>query len=303
MSRGLLVPARTLLLLLAVASVRPGAHGGQYWVSPTGNDANPGTFGAPFATIAKAMSLSSTVFRPGDTVFVRGGTYVTTTPISISKRGVDSARYHLLVLPGERAVLDCSGMTVSGSNRGISLSGSYWLIRGIDIKGAGDNGMHVTGSNNTIEFCSFFENRDTGLQLSGGASFNAVINCDAYANADPGQGNADGFAPKLDVGTGNYFYGCRSWQNSDDGWDGYLRPANDVTTTLENCWCFAERIPQRWNSERWQWERFQAGRERCQGPDAQFHPEKVPLLRQPGQRVRSEQQPRLDDALELQRLP
>ena len=45
--------------------------------------------------------------------------------------------------------------------------------------------------------------------------------------------------PKLDVGSGNYFYGCRSWQNSDDGWDGYLRGANDVTTTLESCWCFS----------------------------------------------------------------
>jgi hypothetical protein len=238
MRRGLHIPACTLWLLLAVASVRPGANGGQYWVSPTGNDGNAGTFGAPFATIAKAMSLSSTVFRPGDTVFVRGGTYVTSAAITISKKGADTARYHLLAFPGERPLLDCSGMTVGGSNRGIYLSGHYWYIRGIDVKGAGDNGMYVTGSHNTIEFCAFFENRDTGLQLSGGASFNAVINCDSYANADPGQGNADGFAPKLDVGTGNYFYGCRSWQNSDDGWDGYLRPANDVTTTLENCWCF-----------------------------------------------------------------
>ncbi len=51
-------------------------------------------------------------------------------------------------------------------------------------------------------------------------------------------GNADGFSPKLDVGTNNYFYGCRSWQNSDDGWDGYLRPSDDVTDTLVNCWSF-----------------------------------------------------------------
>jgi hypothetical protein len=42
----------------------------------------------------------------------------------------------------------------------------------------------------------------------------------------------------MDVGTGNYFYGCRSWQNSDDGWDGYLRGTDSITTTLENCWCF-----------------------------------------------------------------
>ena len=122
--------------------------------------------------------------------------------------------------------------------RGISLSGSYWYIYGLDVKAAGDNGMNISGSHNIIEFCSFFENGDTGLQLGGGASDNKIINCDSYCNMDPGQGNADGFSPKLDVGTGNSFYGCRAWQNSDDGWDGYLRPANDVSTTLENCWCF-----------------------------------------------------------------
>jgi hypothetical protein len=232
------IPMRTAASLLLIVALCQSGRSGQIWVSTTGNDANPGTFEAPFATIARATSLDSTVFRPGDTVFVRGGTYVTTAPINISKRGSSGARYYLLAAPGERPLLDCSGMTFSSTNRGINLSGGYWHVRGIDIQGAGDNGMYVTGSNNMIEYCSFFENRDTGLQLSGGASYNAVINCDSYANADPSQGNADGFAPKLTVGTGNTFAGCRAWQNSDDGWDGYMRGADDVTTTLENCWCF-----------------------------------------------------------------
>jgi hypothetical protein len=60
---------------------------------------------------------------------------------------------------------------------------------------------------------------------------------------DPSQGNADGFSPKMDVGTNNYFYGCRSWQNSDDGFDGYLRTTTNIQTypvhtTLDNCWTF-----------------------------------------------------------------
>ena len=130
-------------------------------------------------------------------------------------------------------------MTISSTNRAVTLSGSYWHIKGIDIKGAGDNGMNISGSYNIIEFCSFYENHDTGLQLGGGASNNQIINCDSYFNSDPAQGNADGFAPKLNVGSNNYFYGCRAWQNSDDGWDGYLRPSNDVSTILENCWCFS----------------------------------------------------------------
>jgi hypothetical protein len=232
------IPMRAAASMLLIVALCRSGYSGQYWVSTTGSDANPGTIEAPFATIARAMALDSTSFRPGDTVYVRGGTYVTTATITISSSGTASARYHLLAVPGERPLLECSGMTVASTNRGIVLSGSYWHVRGIDIQGAGDNGMYVTGSNNTIEFCSFSENRDTGLQLSGGASFNAVINCDSYANADPGQGNADGFAPKLTVGTGNSFTGCRAWQNSDDGWDGYMRGADDVTTTFENCWSF-----------------------------------------------------------------
>ena len=96
------------------------------------------------------------------------------------------------------------------------------------------------GSYNIIELCSFYENKDTGLQLGSGASNNRIINCDSYYNADPPDyGDADGFAPKLTVGTGNYFYGCRAWGNCDDGWDGYMRGANDIITTLENCWVFA----------------------------------------------------------------
>jgi hypothetical protein len=211
----------------------------QIYVSTTGNDtSNTGSLDLPFKTITKAISVAVM----GDTVFVRGGIYSLTSTISIgsSKSGNSSLRYYLFAYGDERPLLDFSAMAVGSSNRGIYLRASYWYIKGFEIKGAGDNGMNISGSNNIIEFCALYENRDSGLQLSGGASNNQIINCDSYYNVDPGQGNADGFSPKLDVGTGNYFYGCRSWQNSDDGWDGYLRPRPliEITTTLENCWCF-----------------------------------------------------------------
>jgi hypothetical protein len=221
-----------VLVILVAACL---ANGSTYYVDPNGTDSGSGDIGHPFKTIPYAVGLAAA----GDTIYVRGGTHIYTTTITISKSGTAGAKYYLYAYPGERPLLNFSSMAVNGNNRGILLTGSYWYIKGIDIKGAGDNGMWMSSSNNIIEFCSFYENRDSGLQLNDGAANNQIINCDSYYNCDPGQGNADGFSPKLAVGSGNYFYGCRSWQNSDDAYDGYLRPTtgpNSVNTTYENCW-------------------------------------------------------------------
>ncbi|MCX6236237.1 MAG: right-handed parallel beta-helix repeat-containing protein [Bacteroidia bacterium] len=208
-------------------------YGKNYFIASNGSNINSGTINSPFLTIAYAVSIAS----PGDTIFIRGGNYTLTARIDLSKSGNAASRMILWAFPGERPLLDFSGESFGIA--GMNLASNYWYIKGISIKGAGDNGMLVSNNanNNIIEFCEFYENRDSGLQLSGGANSNKIINCDSYYNADPTDyGDADGFAVKMDVGTGNYFFGCRSWLNVDDGWDGYLRGANDVTTTIENCW-------------------------------------------------------------------
>ncbi len=176
----------------------------------------------------------------GGTIFIREGNYVFTSRISISKSGTSSNLISILPHPDNtgRAKLDFSSMAENSTNRALTLSGSYWHIKGIDIFGAGDNGMYIGGSNNLIEFCTFSECKDSGLQIGSGGSNNTILNCDSFNNADSAIENADGFACKLDAGTGNKFIGCRAWQNLDDGWDGYLRPADNITTTYENCWAF-----------------------------------------------------------------
>jgi hypothetical protein len=220
-----------LLFFLVAPSI---VYSQPYYVSTTGSDSNAGTQASPFLTIEKAVSK----VIAGQTIYVRGGTYNLTATISLTGSGTPSGKIYLLAYSGELPVLNFSGQA-SGS-KGIKLSGSYWCIKGFDITNAGDNGMDVQGgSYNIIENCAFYRNQDSGLQLDNGAAYDTVINCDSYFNADPPDyGDADGFAPKMGVGTGIYFYGCRSWRNCDDGWDGYLRGADDVTTTLVNCWAF-----------------------------------------------------------------
>jgi hypothetical protein len=127
-------------------------------------------------------------------------------------------------------------MSENSRNRGLSLMGSYWHLYAIDVYKAGDNCLNISGNNNIVEFSTFSECADTGLQLGNGASNNLILNSDSYFNADSSLENADGFAAKLDVGSGNKFVGCRAWNNLDDGWDGYLRGNDNVSTTYENCW-------------------------------------------------------------------
>jgi hypothetical protein len=188
------------------------------------------------ATSSELLSALNNV-KAGETIFLNGGNYIIYDKITLSKSGASGSEITLIgQTEGTRAKLDFSTMSENSANRGLTVTGNYWHIKGIDIFAAGDNGMFISGNNNLIEFCTFSENADTGLQIGNGASNNIILNCDSFFNADSSIENADGFACKLDAGTGNKFIGCRAWQNLDDGWDGYLRGTDNITTTYENCW-------------------------------------------------------------------
>ena len=189
----------------------------------------------------------------GDTLYLKSGTYKTPQRFTLSQSG--NAKRLIKVKPADtnaRVTLDFSDMEFLGTNRGIQLFGNYWVFDSIDIKGAGDNGMYIGGSFNTILNSQFYENRDTGLQLgrSSGSQTsitqwphnNLIKNCTSFNNYDDvtlGE-NADGFAAKLTVGEGNVFDGCIAYRNSDDGWDMYAKPDSGKigTTVLINCIAF-----------------------------------------------------------------
>ncbi|MCO6176283.1 T9SS type A sorting domain-containing protein [Flavobacterium sp. NRK F10] len=214
-----------------------------YYVAPNGNDSNSGTISSPFATLNQALSVVS----PGDYIYLRGGIYtMASSPIVITTNGTSSANIHVYAYASEIPVLSFND-TESSSNRGIVLDGDYWHWKGITIEKAGDNGMLLSGNNNTIENCIFRKNHDTGLQLSRYSSSattisqwpsnNLVLGCESYDNKDSTNENADGFAAKLTVGTGNIFRNCVSHHNIDDGWDLYSKTDTGAigVVTIENC--------------------------------------------------------------------
>jgi hypothetical protein len=199
------------------------------------------------------LTAAITRVQPGQTVQMRGGTYNFSATITIARgnNGTSSQQKNIFAFGSERPILDFSAQSFSSSNRGIQLNGFFWHLRGLEITGAGDNGLFIGGNNNTIERCSTHNNRDSGLQLGRHSSDapqsewpanNLILNCDSFDNFDPDNGeDADGFACKLTTGPGNVFRGCIAHHNVDDGWDLFTKtdtgPISPVT--IENCISFS----------------------------------------------------------------
>ncbi|MBN1765187.1 MAG: right-handed parallel beta-helix repeat-containing protein [Sedimentisphaerales bacterium] len=224
--------------LLAVFLSAFPVYSAQYYVSPTGNDNNIGTINSPFKTIGKAVGLVAA----GDTIYLRGGQHNYSNKISISKNGSSGNLITLRAYQDEVPVLDFTG--TSTGTRGIELTGSYWYFYDFTIQYAGDNGLYISGADNTVELLVARWNEDSGIQLHTGAADNLILNCDSYENYDPGNNgeNADGFATKFGLGTGNILKDCRSWGNSDDGYDCWNTDPPSEAVTFDHCWAFRNGI-------------------------------------------------------------
>ena len=239
--------------------------GDEIWCSPDGDDTMAdGSEAKPFFDLQKAINIA----QPGDRIWMKAGTYVYDKRINIDDHNGTPEAPIQVFAHGGRAVLDFSGMPYHKHSdnpyQGVRLTSSYWHFYKIDITNASDNGMLIErnkptggtaadiiartqdGHDNIIEQCNFYRNGDTGLQMKNLGAYNYVINCDAYENKDEDDGDADGFAPKISVGDGNYFFGCRAWNNSDDGYDVFFKKTggfeDNKTIIMEYCLAYENGI-------------------------------------------------------------
>jgi MYXO-CTERM domain-containing protein len=249
--------ARLALRFCAVLSLALGVSGAaratEYYVATTGADSNAGTMDSPFGTLQKAASTAAA----GDTVWIRGGTYMVTTPassgagINFSKSGTASANINYFAYPGEVPRFDFTNLQISttGYTMGFVVTGSYLHFKGLEIccvpmNMYSNNGISVSGSAayDTFELLDMHHNSGNGIFIgnkSGGGHL--VLNCDAHDNYDAtsnqGQGqNADGFGVHYQTsGATTILRGCRAWWNSDDGYDLINQ---EVPVTVEGSWAF-----------------------------------------------------------------
>jgi hypothetical protein len=229
-------------MLLAAIPFTNGIAQLAVYVSPAGSDSNPGTVDQPFKSVSKGL----TAIGSNGTVWLRGGVYLLgSSKLSLNKTGQANSPIKLWSFPGETPILDCT----SNTSDGVSISGSYYYLKGLEVRNAGHNGINISGNNNIIENCSVHDNLNTGLHLTGsvapGPTNNLILNCDAYRNYDPPiGGNADGFSAKWTVGPNNVFRGCRAYNNSDDGWDLWMGTS---PVLIENCCAFRNGVDS-WHS-------------------------------------------------------
>lgn len=216
-------------------------RGVDYYIAPDGSNSNSGGIGSPWGTFDFAIDN----IDPGDTLFVRGGTYNLNSRIQIrnNEGGTASNPINIWAYPGESPILDFNAMTVAwggSSGRGIQIDegANYLHLKGLTIQNAPDNGIWSGANYGTFEQIVTRWNGDSGLQLSGFASYNSILNADSYENYDPSANgeNADGFAIKFeDLGPGNSVRGSRAWGNSDDGWDMW---GSNGGALVEDSWAF-----------------------------------------------------------------
>lgn len=230
----------TLPLLIALQSMP--LFAANWFVAPNGNDSNSGTITSPFRSITKAQSVASS----GDTVFLRGGTY---SGFSIAGSDSNYNFIHNITKSGITYAANGSEVPVfnfSGTTTAKRVA-AFHIARG--VTGVTFRGFQVTGvpvgsqkqsecfrieGNANFDRVTCHDNAANGFYFTtaGGGS---CTNCDSFNNIGPTSasiGNTDGFGAHANSVT---FRSCRSWHNSDDGYDCISSIGGN---TFDHCWAF-----------------------------------------------------------------
>jgi len=108
-----------------------------YYASPSGTSGGDGTSARPW-DLGTALAGAGGRIQPGDTVWVRGGTYRGAFVSNL--RGTAPAPIVVRQYPGERATIDVNGFT----NDALTVNGSYGVYWGFEIMSSSPDRTTVT---------------------------------------------------------------------------------------------------------------------------------------------------------------
>jgi chitodextrinase len=141
------------ILSLSLWTTAPTAEAATYHVSPSGSDSGSGTLTSPFKTIQHAANI----VNPGDTVYVRGGTYY--QRVSLTRSGSSAGYITFQNYPGETPVLDGTGFgagymfaaTDVSYLKIIGLTVQNYTGGGIFVQTSTGKASHIEIRNNTVQ--------------------------------------------------------------------------------------------------------------------------------------------------------
>ncbi len=210
-----------------------------YFVAPDGSDGNAGTKADPLGSIEAAADRVG----PGDTIYLRGGTYDRSSNVSLN--GSDGTESDPILLAGyrdERPVIRFDGPDSGGWSAydagGLSLNVAYWKIRNLTVENSPYMGIVADGSSNHHNTFADLEVRNcylVGFALYNGAHDNLVTNVTAHGNVG-NAGDADGI--QFSDTARNTLRNSVSYENSDDGVDLW----ESVDCRIENCAAFGNGL-------------------------------------------------------------
>ena len=153
-----------------------------YYVSNTGNNANPGTIASPWKTLAKAASVT---LNPCDTVYVRGGTY-SEHSIWFTQSGTASQPIQILAYPGESPIVDGTGLTIPVGNAFIGVKGDYVVLSGFELRN-GKLGIQFQGAHGIVRNMNVHDIWGSGIYFQGdyGLVENNTVSLTSLENASP----------------------------------------------------------------------------------------------------------------------
>ncbi len=168
-----IAPASILVVVLLLAQSLAGQIGATYFVSKKGSDSNPGTIGSPWLTIQHAANAVSA----GATVYVFGGVY--NESVNFPKSGTASAPITFQSYPGQSAVIDGTGLSVTGTRGLINIVGrrSYITVNGFEIR------QYTTSSENDVPTGVWITGSGTGIQILNNRVHNITTKAEANGNA------------------------------------------------------------------------------------------------------------------------
>lgn len=180
--------SRTVLLTLSasiICALTISASGKDYYISPAGDDSNPGTHIKPFKTIKR---VNDTDFEPGDQIlFEAGKTFTGTIKLDKNDSGTDDEKVTVASYGTGRAVIngqDNSSLTANACD--------HLIVKNLIFAGAGrksgntETGVQISDGNAIV-----IDNLDvTGFQKSGlnlsGVHNGRVTNVYAHENGAAG---------------------------------------------------------------------------------------------------------------------